>query len=34
MKQDVDGTATIHEHPLEPDAVDAGVKNEGKTTRF
>jgi hypothetical protein len=34
MKQDVDGTATIYEHPLEPDAVDAGVEDEGKTTRF
>jgi hypothetical protein len=33
-KQDVDRTATVHEHPLEPDAVDAGVKDEGKTTRF
>jgi hypothetical protein len=34
MKQDVDGTATIHEHPFEPDAVDAGVEDEGKMTRF
>jgi hypothetical protein len=30
----VDGTATIHEYPLEVDAVDAGVEDEGKTTRF
>jgi hypothetical protein len=34
VKQDVDGTATVHEHPLELDVVDAGVKNEGKMTRF
>jgi hypothetical protein len=34
VKQDVDGTATIHEHPLEPDVVDAGVKDVGETTRF
>jgi hypothetical protein len=33
-KQDVDGTAIVHEHPLKPDVVDAGVKDEGKTTRF
>jgi hypothetical protein len=34
VKQDVDGTATVHEHPLELDTVDAGVEDEGKTTRF
>jgi hypothetical protein len=34
VKQDVDGTATVHEYPLEPDAVDAGVEDEGKMTRF
>jgi hypothetical protein len=34
MKQDVDGTATVHEYPLKLDAVDAGVEDEGKTTRF
>jgi hypothetical protein len=33
-KQDVDGTATVHEHPLKSDAVDARVKDEGKSTRF
>jgi hypothetical protein len=30
MEQDVDGTATVHEHPLEPDIVDARVEDEGK----
>jgi hypothetical protein len=34
MKQDVDGTATVHEYPLELDAIDAGVEDEGKMTRF
>jgi hypothetical protein len=34
VKQDVDGTATIHEYPLKPDVVDAGVEDEGKMTRF
>jgi hypothetical protein len=34
VKQDVDGTATVHEHPLEPNDVDAGVEDEGKTIRF
>jgi hypothetical protein len=33
-KQDVDGTATVHEYPLEPDVVDAGVEDEEKPTRF
>jgi hypothetical protein len=33
-KQDVDGTATVHEHPLKPDAVDAGVEDERKITKF
>jgi len=30
MKQDVDGAATIDEHALEMDAIDAWVQNEGK----
>jgi hypothetical protein len=34
VKQDVDGTATIYEDPLEPDAIDAGIKDEGKSMRF
>jgi hypothetical protein len=34
MKQDVDRTSTVHEHPLELDAVDAGVEDEGETTKF
>jgi hypothetical protein len=34
VKQDVDGAAIVDEHPLEPDTVDAGVKDEGETTRF
>jgi hypothetical protein len=34
VKQDVDGTTTIYEHPLELDAVDVGVEDEGKMTRF
>jgi hypothetical protein len=34
VKQDVDGTSTVYEYPLEPDAVDAGVEDEGKMTRF
>jgi hypothetical protein len=33
-KQDVDGAATINEHPLEPDVVDTWVEDEGETTRF
>jgi hypothetical protein len=34
VKQDVDGAATVDEHPIEPDTVDAGVEDEGETTRF
>jgi hypothetical protein len=34
VKQDIDGTTTINEHPLKPDAVDAGVEDERKMTRF
>jgi hypothetical protein len=34
VEQDVDGTATIHEHPLEPETVDARVEDEGKTAMF
>jgi hypothetical protein len=34
MKQDVNGTATVHEYPLKPDAIDAGVEDERKSTRF
>jgi hypothetical protein len=34
VKQDVDGTATVYENPLELDAVDAGIEDEGKSTRF
>jgi hypothetical protein len=34
MKQDVDRTAIVHKHPLESDAVDAGVEDEGEMTRF
>jgi hypothetical protein len=33
-KHDVDGTATVYEHPLKPDAVDARVEDKGKLTRF
>jgi hypothetical protein len=34
VKQDVDGAATIDEHPLELDTFDAGVEDEGETTWF
>jgi hypothetical protein len=34
MKQDADGTTTVYEDPLEPDAVDVRIKNKGKSTRF
>jgi hypothetical protein len=34
VKQDVNGTTTVHEYPFEPDTIDAGVEDEGKTTRF
>jgi hypothetical protein len=34
VKQDVDGAATIDEHSLKPDTIDAGVEDEGETTRF
>jgi hypothetical protein len=34
VKQDVDGAATVDEHPLELDTVDAGVEDEWETTRF
>jgi hypothetical protein len=34
MKQDVDRTTTVHEHPLESNDVDAGVEDEEEMTRF
>jgi hypothetical protein len=34
VKQDVDGTTTVYENPLELDAVDAGTEDGGKSTRF
>jgi hypothetical protein len=33
-EQDVNGTATIYKDPLELDAVDAGIEDEGKPARF
>jgi hypothetical protein len=34
VKQDVDGTTTVYEDPLELDAVDVGIEDEGKSTSF
>jgi hypothetical protein len=34
VKQDVNGTTTVYKDPLELDAVDAGIKDEGKSARF
>jgi hypothetical protein len=34
VKQDVDGTTTVYEDPLKLDVVDAGIEDEGKSTRF
>jgi hypothetical protein len=33
-EQDVDGTTTVYEDPLEQDAVDVGIEDEGKSARF
>jgi hypothetical protein len=34
VEQDVNGTTTVYKDPLEPDAVDARIEDEGKLARF
>jgi hypothetical protein len=34
VKQNVNGTAAIYKDSVEPDAVDAGIEDEGKPTWF